>query len=403
MTAQQHTGNGRPVTGRRQYRFLFVMAMILGKKTACQNLRAAITPIEDVESTWITIDMPPAGRAARWPLLSRSHSLAFGLVARAEVRRLLSSGERYDAVFFNHILPAVFLGRLRKSVPCVDSMDATPLSLLRHGQAYYETQRRPGASAIRALKNRRARSLFMNSACLLPYSRFTMGSLVQDYGIPEEKIRVVAPGVSLEAWPGRAGTERVPGAPVRVLFVGGDFTRKGGDILAAVARRKEFEGYEFHFVSPGAPGGRTGNVIVHNGVNANSRAMLDLYRASDIFALPTRADFGPTNAVCEAMAMELPVITTPVGGLDEIVADGINGHIIPTGDADALAARLQRLGHDPGLRWRMGAQARETIRTRFNILTNARVIVDCLKAAAGAGSARESSLQTPASLAAAYE
>jgi len=374
----------------RKYRFLFVAAMILGKNTALQNLRSAISAMPEVEATWVTIGTKPEDIIARAPLVSRNHSLMFGLVARTRVRALLRAGNEYDAAFFNHILPAVFLRHFRRTVPCVDSMDTTPIGLLRHGQPYYTKLRSEGASVVRGFKNRLARSIFTDAAFLLPYSQFTRDSLLHDYQIPDRKIVVVAPGVSLTMWPGRspdslAGVSRT--APVRVLFVGGDFLRKGGDLLLQVARRDEFRKHEFHFVTSGLPGGRQDNVVFHDGVTANSGGMLDLYRSADIFAMPTRADFSPTNAICEAMAMELPVIATGVGGLDEIVVDGQTGFIVRTNDADDIADRLRSLIDDPGRRLRLGRNARAMVEARFNIETNARVIVDCLKRAADAKAA----------------
>jgi len=364
--------------------------MILGKNTALQNLRNAVSAMPEVEATWVTIGMKPEDFIAQVPLVSRNHSLMFGLVARTRVLALLRAGNMYDAAFFNHILPAVFLRNFRRNIPCVDSMDTTPIGLLRHGQPYYRKPRREGTSGVRGFKNRLARSIFDDAAILLPYSQFTKESLLHDYQIPEHKIVVVAPGVNLTMWPGRC-SDIPPGdsrtAPARVLFVGGDFIRKGGDLLLQVARREEFKRHEFHFVTNTVPGGRQDNVVFHNGVTANSRDMLELYRSADIFALPTRADFSPTNSICEAMAMELPVIATAVGGLDEIVVDGQTGFIVRTNDVDDIADRLRILIADPERRIRLGKNAREMVEARFNIDVNAGVIVDCLKRAADAKTA----------------
>ena len=364
--------------------------MILGKNTAFQNLRDAISSMHEVEATWVTIGMQPEDFIARVPPISRNHSLMFGLVARSRVLALLRAGNVYDAAFFNHILPAVFLRSFRRNVPCVDSMDTTPIGLLRHGQPYYSKPRSEGTGRVRGFKNRLARSIFHDSALLLPYSHFTKDSLVHDYQIPEKKIVVVAPGVNLTMWPGRCPDIPPPGArtgPVRVLFVGGDFVRKGGDLLLQVARREEFKSHEFHFVTNSLPGGRQDNVVFHHGVTANSKSMLELYRSADIFAMPTRADFSPTNSICEAMAMELPVISTRVGGLTEVVVDGQTGYIVPTDDSDAIAERLRILIRDPQERDRLGRNARQLILTHYNVTVNSRTIVDCLKHAADAKAA----------------
>ena len=109
--------------------------------------------------------------------------------------------------------------------------------------------------------------------------------------------------------------------------------------------------------------------------------MFDLYDRADVFALPTQADFSPTNSICEAMAMGLPVISTNVGGLDEIVLHGKNGFIVPKDDVEALAGCLKRLGSDEKLRLRLGKNARAMAEERFDVEKNAKRIVDYMKEA----------------------
>ncbi len=77
---------------------------------------------------------------------------------------------------------------------------------------------------------------------------------------------------------------------------------------------------------------RPPNVVIHKNVTARSQELFDLYDRSDVFALPTQADFSPTNSICEAMAMHLPVIRMNVGGLNEIVIDRQNGFLISPDD-----------------------------------------------------------------------
>ena len=85
----------------------------------------------------------------------------------------------------------------------------------------------------------------------------------------------------------------------------------------------------------------------------------DLLQQADAFVLPTLADSMP-RAVIEAMAAGLPAITTDCSGYQDLIEDGVNGFIVPAGDAGAIAARLRLLSQDPGLRLRMGRAARAT-------------------------------------------
>lgn len=87
-------------------------------------------------------------------------------------------------------------------------------------------------------------------------------------------------------------------------------------------------------------------------------SMPDLYRAVDAFVLASHNE-GLSNAVLEAMASGLPVVTTSVGGHVEIIRDGVSGHLVPPRDPDALRAALRRVFSDPAHAARMGAAARQ--------------------------------------------
>jgi glycosyltransferase involved in cell wall biosynthesis len=86
---------------------------------------------------------------------------------------------------------------------------------------------------------------------------------------------------------------------------------------------------------------------------------------ADIFALASRSEAFP-NAVLEAMATGLPVVTSAVGGMLELVDDGRTGLLVPVGDSLALADRLCRLMADPALALRLGDAAREEVRAHYS-------------------------------------
>jgi len=99
------------------------------------------------------------------------------------------------------------------------------------------------------------------------------------------------------------------------------------------------------------------------------------YRTADIFVLPCVVakdggrDVSP-NSLIEAMAMELPVISTTISALPEIVEDGVSGLLFPSHDAPALAEAVVRLAGDSSLRRRLGKHAREKVDRQFNIANN---------------------------------
>ncbi|HBS34119.1 MAG TPA: hypothetical protein DEA50_03440 [Parvularcula sp.] len=75
---------------------------------------------------------------------------------------------------------------------------------------------------------------------------------------------------------------------------------------------------------------------------------------------------GIPNVLAEAMATGLPIVTTPVSGIPEIVEDGINGIFVPPNDEAALAEAIKRVAADSELRARLGESARRTIIEKFD-------------------------------------
>ena len=96
------------------------------------------------------------------------------------------------------------------------------------------------------------------------------------------------------------------------------------------------------------------------------RDVADLLRASDAFAL-TSVSEAASLTLLEAMATGLPVVVTDVGGNPEIVRDGVDGLLVPRGDAVACGAAFVRLFSEPGLIAKLGANARERVRAKYRI------------------------------------
>jgi glycosyltransferase involved in cell wall biosynthesis len=99
------------------------------------------------------------------------------------------------------------------------------------------------------------------------------------------------------------------------------------------------------------------------------------YRSAAVFVLPSveRTCYGRGVrvsellglALLEAMASATPVVASRVGGVPEIVEDGVTGFLVPAGDVSALRERLSELLADPGLARRLGRRAREVVCERF--------------------------------------
>jgi glycosyltransferase involved in cell wall biosynthesis len=85
-----------------------------------------------------------------------------------------------------------------------------------------------------------------------------------------------------------------------------------------------------------------------------------LLAACDVFALPSLYE-GSSLAVLEAMAARIPIVSSAIGGTDELIEDGSSGLLVAPGDAEGLAAALRRVIGDPALRESLAARARERV------------------------------------------
>ncbi len=93
--------------------------------------------------------------------------------------------------------------------------------------------------------------------------------------------------------------------------------------------------------------------------------VVDIVAAADVFCLSSTWE-GVPLAVQEAILLGTPVVATDVGGMSEIVRDGVSGRLVPSGDAAALGSVLAELSNSPELRDRYAATARETLAQRFS-------------------------------------
>jgi glycosyltransferase involved in cell wall biosynthesis len=101
----------------------------------------------------------------------------------------------------------------------------------------------------------------------------------------------------------------------------------------------------------------------------------ELLAASDVFVLSSRSEGLPVS-VLEAMAAELPVVASAVGGLAELIENGVTGVLVPAGDERALAEALGRLVKDPGRRRSLGAAGRARAEAEFDLAAFRRAHLD---------------------------
>jgi len=116
-------------------------------------------------------------------------------------------------------------------------------------------------------------------------------------------------------------------------------------------------------------------VILHGALPYEE--VIENYRQATLFVLPCikskDGDMdGIPNVLAEAMAMQLPVVSTDISGIPELVDNQVNGLLVRSGDDDALATAMARLLDDPALREKLAQNGRQSIGDTFDINRNVR-------------------------------
>jgi len=355
----------------------FALEHSLGHTTHARNLRAVVDSDRFVQPHYV--ELPYHNTPGAW---SRLPGVRSNWSLRASLGAYLGLKDQpLDAILFHTQVTSLLSAGLMRRVPSLISLDATPLQYDQLGAHYGHT---PGSGPLESVKKRLNQDAYAAARGLLTWSEWAKGSLVNDYGIAAEKITVIPPGVDIAAWDA-ARARRQPRsseAPLNLLFVGGDFKRKGGDTLLtafeqlpAALRKKA----HLQLVTQTTDIAVGENVTLHHGVTPNSERLKQLFAEADLFVFPTVADCLP-QAVLEAMAAGLPVVTTAVGAIPEAVIEGETGRIIAPGDTMGLAAVLGELLTDTAQRLRLGQRARQEALSRYDAALNYPKILNRLKA-----------------------
>ena len=242
-------------------------------------------------------------------------------------------------------------GRWQHRRPYTQYLDCTLLLTHRHWPA--------GAShGTRALRQwvSMERQVYERAHHIFTMSEWARTSLIDDYGIAPDRVTTTGAGTNLI--PATDGVCKHT-API-ALFVGREFGRKGGPTLLSAwpAVAREVPDARLWIVGTGDEPRTEGGVTWHGRIGAG--ALRSLYARASVFVLPTMYDMSP-HVVREALGHGLPCVTTAVGGIPEVVRDGVDSLLVAPGDVDGLAAALVRLMGDLSLARDMGAAGRARV------------------------------------------
>lgn len=183
-------------------------------------------------------------------------------------------------------------------------------------------------------------------------------------GVPAQRVTRITNGADPVPDPAR-GRPATPGS--RILFVGGWLDIKGKRLLVEAFEllRRRVPSAELTLAGTSAPPQdvlREFPAPARDGVSVIPRVrewseMADLYARHDVFFMPSVTEGSPL-ALLEAMAAGVPPVAARVGGVPDIVEDGVTGLLFDPFDAGAAAEQLRRLLSDAALAGRLGARAR---------------------------------------------
>jgi len=247
---------------------------------------------------------------------------------------------------------------------------------------------RGAAEQIEPLKNperRIALERVFEIADLIRCVSDDMRVIVEGLGAPASKILVNRPAIPVDQFSSLRRRETEHEGPFRLLSIGRLHWKKGFDdsIRAVAELRKTGIEVDYRIAGEGAEREKLLFMIhelgcegsVHLLGSLGQPKIKELLGWSDAFLLPSLSE-GISNAVLEAMAAGLPVVSTRCGGMAEIVEDGVNGILVDVGNTSAMCHHLAEIASNPDTRSRLGLAAAATADERLDISHQVRRFIE---------------------------
>ncbi len=191
--------------------------------------------------------------------------------------------------------------------------------------------------------------------------------------------------------PSRQFNQRDANAPMRLLSIGRLVPTKGHDILinACAKLRQQRIPFSLQIVGSGPIETELRSLISKHELDDAIELrggmafadVLDTLEAADVFCLaprmiPGQPPDGIPNVIAEAMALKVPVVSTAVSAIPELVEDGVSGLLVPTDNVEAFAAALTRLSTDPEFAMQLSQAAAKKVGHRFDQNRNIEELLD---------------------------
>ncbi len=205
-----------------------------------------------------------------------------------------------------------------------------------------------------------------------------------------ERIHRIYHGLNVRAFP---SSPVVPSTSPRILVVGRLVEKKGMPYLLRACRLLIDQGYDFTCCIVGDGPLRPAleqeirelalaDRVELLGAQPHER-VIELYQQATLVTLPCIVSQdgdrdGIPNVLVESLYMRVPIVSTTVSGIPELITSEVNGLLVPPNDSVALAAALGRLLDDPALRDRLATAGRQTVLEQFDMIQNVTHLIDLL-------------------------
>jgi glycosyltransferase involved in cell wall biosynthesis len=274
--------------------------------------------------------------------------------------------ERIDLVQAHQYTPFFYAAAARLLSP------RPAILLTEHGRHHPDYPRLKRKLANRLLLRRRDRVVAVGQA--------VRDALVANDGFPEKRVGVIYNGIDLDRFTDPAEDHRsirremgIGDSDFAILQVARlDYLKDHATAIRSLARVLPHRpDARLVLVGEGPELGAIQALVRQHGLEAHVRLLglrkdvPRLLTGADLFLLTSISEGIPLTVI-EAMAAGLAVVSTRVGGVPEVVAEGRSGLLAPAGDDAALAEAICRLAADPALRKEMGRQGRERSQTLFS-------------------------------------
>jgi len=255
-------------------------------------------------------------------------------------------------------LPDAFPGQ-----KCVSYHDGNLAELLASGFGTEGVSRRRIDQALEYEKK-----VAQKMTAIFTFSEYLRQSFIRNYGVDPSRVHNVGGGINLNDLPEPAANKDYRAN--RILFIGTEFTRKGGPQLLKAFRavREAIPSAELHIVGPTQVADLPPGAFSHGHLSKSDpsqRLRLEsLFRDATVFALPSLYEpFG--IAPLEAMLYQLPAVVTNAWALAEFVNPGVNGDVVDKGSVDDLAKTLIQVLSNSDRLAAMGRKGREMVLSRY--------------------------------------